>query len=91
MWLQRIISLMVFIVTCLLILFIKDEHTREVFVYISGIGLIGLICIWFGDAMNWMSKYIYQQNSPTPGCMFRFLGWILLFIPYVAIIILKLT
>ena len=82
---------MVFIGICLLTLFIKEEFAREYFVIISSIGLIGLICVWFGEWLSWMSNYIYHQSSPTPGGMFRFLGWILLLIPYVAIIILKLT
>ena len=91
MWLSKIISLIVYIGTLLLISLLRDETTHTVLVIISGVGLIGLICVWFGDAMNWMSDFVYKESSPTPGCMFRVLGWILLFIPYVAIIILKLT
>lgn len=91
MWLSRIISLMVFAGTLLIISFIKDEHTLTFFVIICGVGLIGLLCVWFGDGLSWVSNYVYQQSSITPGGMFRFFGWILLLIPYVAIIVLKLT
>lgn len=87
MWLQRIMSLIVFIGIYLLTLFTKEEFACEMFLVIS---FIGLIYIWFCDAMSRMSKYIWFY-TPMSGRTLRFLGWIILFITFVAIIILKLT
>lgn len=86
MWLQRIISLIVFIGIYLLTLFISDDFAGEMFLVIS---FIGLIYIWFGNSMSRMTKYIWSKTSMS-GHSLRFLGWIILFITVVVIIILKL-
>lgn len=52
--------------------------------------LIPLLCIWFGDEMG---NYIGTLpgpaiNKPTPGCLVRVCGWVLLFFPIIVLFIL---
>ena len=56
----------------------------------SGYLLIPLLCIWFGDEMG---GYIGSlpgpsMNKPTPGCLVRVAGWVLLFFPVIALLIM---
>jgi len=89
MWVQRTISLMVFIGICLLIQSVKDEFAREMFL---GISSISLIYIWFCDALFRMSKYTWISNPISKSShSIRFLGWIILIITFFTTIILKLT
>jgi hypothetical protein len=81
-------SLIVFIGIYLLTLFIKDEFAGEMFLVMS---FLGLMNIWFGDAMSRMSKKHIWIWTPMSGRSARFLGWLALFITFVAIIILKLA
>lgn len=45
--------------------------------------LLPLVCIWFGDEMGQYSGTIRLQamTSPTPGCLVRFGGWLILLLP----------
>ena len=52
--------------------------------------LIPLLCIWFGDEMG---NYIGTLpgpaiNKPTPGCLVRVGGWVLLLFPVLILLIL---
>ena len=91
MWLSRILSLIVFLGNFGVAYLIKDPQVQEVFGRICGAGLMGIICVWFGDEMgSWTGTFhLRQVSSPSPGGLVRFMGWVLLFIPYVAIIIYK--
>jgi hypothetical protein len=49
--------------------------------------LIPLLCIWFGDEMG---NYIGSLpgpaiNKPTPGCLVRIGGWVLLLFPVIVL------
>ncbi|MBN2455927.1 MAG: hypothetical protein JXB29_05235 [Sedimentisphaerales bacterium] len=93
MWLSRIISLMLFLGNFGVALLIKDEKVQDVFGRVSGAGLMGVICVWFGDEMgNWMGTFrLHQVTAPTPGGVVRFMGWVLLFVPYIAFLIYKFS
>ena len=70
---------------------IEDQAVRNFFGRICGAALMGLVCIWFGDEMGgWMGTFhLHSVTAPSPGGMVRFMGWLLLFLPYVAFIIYK--
>ena len=56
----------------------------------SGYLLLPLLCIWFGDEMG---GYIGSLpgpaiNKPTPGCLVKVAGWVLLFFPVIALLIM---
>ena len=51
--------------------------------------LLPLLCIWFGDEMG---NYIGTLpgpaiNKPTPGCLVRIGGWVLLLFPVIVLLI----
>jgi hypothetical protein len=51
--------------------------------------LLPLLCIWFGDEMG---SYIGTLpgpaiNKPTPGCLVRIGGWVLLLFPVIVVLI----
>lgn len=52
--------------------------------------LIPLLCIWFGDEMgNYVGTLPGPAiNKPTPGCLVRFGGWVLLLFPVILLLIL---
>ena len=69
----------------------RPEGARS-FREVCGAGFIGLICVWFGDEMSdWVGTTIRMQliTSPSPGSLVRFIGWVLLSIPYVSLVIYK--
>ena len=47
-------------------------------------------CIWFGDAMGGYTGMMRFQpiTSQSPGCMVRFMGWVLLLFPIIIGIIM---
>lgn len=53
--------------------------------------VFGLACLWYGDALGGMTgfRWFYNINvsRTTPGGFLRFLGWILLLIPFIILII----
>ena len=56
----------------------------------SGYLLLPLLCIWFGDEMG---GYIGSLpgpaiNKPTPGCLVKVAGWVLLLFPVIALLII---
>ena len=44
-----------------------------------------LACIWFGDEMGgWTGTIkLHLVTSQSPGCLVRFMGWILLLLPVI--------
>jgi hypothetical protein len=48
--------------------------------------VLGLACIWYGDALGGMTGFRWFGNinisNTTPGGFLRFLGWILLMVPF---------
>ena len=52
--------------------------------------LIPLLCIWFADEMgNYVGTLPGPAiNKPTPGCLVRFGGWVLLLLPVIVLLIL---
>ena len=56
---------------------------------VAGYLLIPLLCIWFGDEMG---NYVGTlpgpaMNKPTPGCLVRVGGWVLLLLPLIILLI----
>ena len=51
-----------------------------------------LACIWFGEEMGSFLGLVslIQMTSQSPGCLVRFMGWILLFFPVIVILIAKM-
>lgn len=51
--------------------------------------LLSLSCIWFGDEMgNLIIPYnLGRIGSPSPGCMVRFMGWVLLLLPVILVLV----
>lgn len=72
---------------CVTIAYLVFAHVEE-----GGSGVLRMMgflvfpmaCIWFGEAMGvyagpWSRTYI---NTPTPGCVVAFGGWLLLALPF---------
>ena len=57
---------------------------------VAGYLLIPLLCIWFGDEMGNYSGALPGPaiNKPTPGCLVRVGGWVLLLLPVIILLIL---
>jgi hypothetical protein len=49
-----------------------------------------LLCIWFGDEMGDYSSALpgLGLDKPTPGCLIKIAGWVLLFLPIMLLLIL---
>ena len=52
--------------------------------------VIPLLCIWFGDEMGNYTGSLPGPaiNKPTPGCLVRVAGWVLLFFPVIILLII---
>jgi len=55
--------------------------------------MLPLACIWFGDEMGrWTGTIrLHLVTSESPGCLVRFMGWILLLLPAIIGIISIVT
>ena len=52
--------------------------------------LLPLLCIWFGDEMGNYTGTLPGPaiNKPTPGCLVRIGGWVLLLLPVIVLLIM---
>jgi hypothetical protein len=90
MWIPRSISLVLFLGNFILPLFL-DKGEASAFGRICGAALIGLICVWWGDEMAQYTGFFHfrKVTSPSSPGPVKFMGWVLLSIPYIVIIYQK--
>jgi len=95
---SRLLSLLIagLYLLVLLITYLKggfDEEPQgesiKVLLGILGWLFLSLGCIWFGDELGGMLGYLGHGriNSTTPGCLVRFMGWVLLFLPVILVLV----
>lgn len=56
--------------------------------------ILPLGCIWFSDEMGAYTGVGFGRGaitSPTPGCLIAFGGWLLLFLPVIAGVVIAIT
>jgi hypothetical protein len=69
---------------------ISTERRIGTVLAVAGYLLIPILCIWFGDEMGNYTGTLPGPaiNKPTPGCLVRVAGWVLLFFPIILFLIM---